>query len=144
MKKGMTSQQLIPAKRNYVIIEWEALAMIFTMKNFHHYLLGNKFTVVTDHEALKYLLSKPNLTGKIAWWILFLQEYEFTIKDRPGKNHRNDDALSRTYEEVGDHLEDDDFLDAKLFALDAKKVLKEYKKVVDYLLHHKFPNGTNK
>jgi hypothetical protein len=45
---------------------------------------------------------------------------------------------------VGDRSKDDDFLDAKLFTLDAKKVSKEYKKVVDYLLHHKFPNGTNK
>jgi hypothetical protein len=45
---------------------------------------------------------------------------------------------------VGDHLEDDDFLNAKLFALDAENVLKEYKEVVDYLLHDKFPNGTNK
>ncbi len=72
------------------------------------------------------------------------EEYEFIIKDWPGKDHRNDDALSRTYEEVGDHLEDDDFLNAKLFALDAENVLKEYKEVVDYLLHDKFPNGTNK
>ncbi len=52
--------------------------------------------------------------------------------------------LSQTYGEVGDHSEDDDFLNAKLFALDVKKMLKEYKEVVDYLLNHKFPNGTNK
>jgi hypothetical protein len=39
---------------------------------------------------------------------------------------------------------DDDFLDVELFALDAKKVSKKYKEVVDYLLHHKFPNKVNK
>ncbi len=45
---------------------------------------------------------------------------------------------------MGDRLKDDDFLDAELFALDAKKVSKEYKEAVDYFLHHKFPNGANK
>jgi hypothetical protein len=39
---------------------------------------------------------------------------------------------------VGDCSEDDDFLDVELFALDAEKVSKEYKEVVDYLFHHKF------
>jgi hypothetical protein len=45
---------------------------------------------------------------------------------------------------VGDCSKDDGFLDAKLFALDVKKVSKEYKEVVDYLFHHKFPNRANK
>jgi hypothetical protein len=45
---------------------------------------------------------------------------------------------------VGDCSKDDDFLDAELFTLDVKKVLKEYKKVVDYLFYHKFPNIANK
>jgi len=72
MKKGhdhpiyYANQKLILAKRNYVIIKQEALAIIFAMKNFHHYLLGNKFTIVIDHQAFKYLLSKLNSTGKIA------------------------------------------------------------------------------
>ncbi len=58
---------------------------------------------------------------------LLFQEYEFIMKDQPRKNHENIDTLSQTYEEVGDHLEDDDFLDAKLFALDGEKVSREYK-----------------
>jgi hypothetical protein len=45
---------------------------------------------------------------------------------------------------VGDCSEDDDFLDAELFALDVEKVSNKYKEVVDYLLHHKFPNIANK
>jgi hypothetical protein len=45
---------------------------------------------------------------------------------------------------VGDCLGDDVFLDAKLFTLDVEKVFKEYKEVVDYFLHHKFPNRANK
>jgi hypothetical protein len=60
------NQQLIPTKQNYVITEREALVIIFAMKKFHHYLLGNRFTIVIDHQAPKYLLSKPNLTRKIA------------------------------------------------------------------------------
>ncbi len=59
------NQQLIPTKQNYVITKRETLAIIFAMKKFHYYLLGNKFTIVIDHQALKYLFSKPNLTGRI-------------------------------------------------------------------------------
>jgi hypothetical protein len=59
------NQQLIPTEQNYVITKREALAIIFAMKKFHHYLLGNKFTIVIDHQAFKYLFSKPNLTRRI-------------------------------------------------------------------------------
>ncbi len=44
---------------------------------------------------------------------------------------------------MGDHSKDDDFLDAKLFALNVK-VSREYKDMVDYLLHHKFLDKANK
>ncbi len=70
--------------------------------------------------------------------------YEFIIQDHPRKKHGNTNALSRTYKEVKKHSEDDNFLDAQLFAFDVEKVLREYKEVVEYLLHHKFPKRANK
>jgi hypothetical protein len=60
------SQQLIMVEQNYAIAKRKALVIIFVVKKFHHYLLGNKFTIVIDYQAFKYLLSNPNPIGRIA------------------------------------------------------------------------------
>jgi hypothetical protein len=46
-------------ERNYNTIECEALAMVFTLHKFKHYLLGNKFLFYVDHIALVYILNTP-------------------------------------------------------------------------------------
>ena len=60
------SRQLIAAEKNYSTIEREALGMVFAVQKFCHYLLGYPFTFYVDHDALKYLINKPDLSGRIA------------------------------------------------------------------------------
>ena len=43
--------------------------------------------VETDHKALSFLISARTLTGHLVWWALLLQEFDFTIKYRPGSNN---------------------------------------------------------
>ena len=69
--------------------------MIYSVNKFRHYLLGQKFTFHVDHAALLYLISKRSLTGKLAWWMLLLQEFEFEIQHRQGTQHVVADYLSR-------------------------------------------------
>jgi hypothetical protein len=40
-------------------MEKEALAMIYVLHKFRHYMLGNMFTFFVDHMALTYLINKP-------------------------------------------------------------------------------------
>ena len=42
------------------------------------------FTIVTDHEPLKWLLSTATLEGAQARWACMLQEYDFEITHSPG------------------------------------------------------------
>ena len=66
------------------------------MKKSRQYLYCNHFTLATDHQALKYLMTTSDLTGKLARWTLRLQEYDFEIKYRPGSANANADGLRLT------------------------------------------------
>ena len=80
-------------------MEKEALAVVFATKHFRVYLLGNQFQLVTDNSALKWLHSvEPK--GRLARWVMDLQEYNFTIKHRAGSANQNADALSRLHHTV--------------------------------------------
>ena len=39
--------------------------MVYALQKFRHYLLGGQFKMFIDHYALKYLVNKPVLGGKI-------------------------------------------------------------------------------
>ena len=43
--------------------------------------------VETDHKALSFLISARTLTDNLVWWALLLQEFDFTIKYRPGSKN---------------------------------------------------------
>lgn len=88
------SRKLKGAEVHYTITEKECLAVVTAVKHFRIYLF-NEFTVVTDHQALKWLLNKTDLSGRNMRWSLYLQPFNFTIVHRPGRVHKNADALSR-------------------------------------------------
>jgi hypothetical protein len=52
-------------EQNYTTIEKEALAMVYALHKFCHYLLNNKFIFYVDHMALLYLVQKPKVLGLI-------------------------------------------------------------------------------
>ena len=89
------SRSLNKAEREYASYKGEMLGAVYSVKALDYYLRGAKFTLVTDHAPLVYLMTSDNLHGQYARWSLILQEYDFTIKHRPGDKHQNADALSR-------------------------------------------------
>lgn len=103
------SKVLNKAERNYTTTEKECLAFVGALKNFRPYLIGQKFQVITDHSALKWLKNVKEPTSRLMRWCLKLQDYDFDIIHRPGKDHLNADALSRwsfTPEEIAEVSED--------------------------------------
>jgi hypothetical protein len=53
------------------------------------------FTIVTDHDALKYFSIKRNLSTRQARWQQILSQFDYKITYRPGKANIVVDALSR-------------------------------------------------
>ena len=89
------SRQLQKAERNYSTIEREALAVVSAIKHFYPYLYGHKFSVVTDHNPLTTLKGLKDVGGRIARWILFLQQFDMEFCFKPGKYNTNADTMSR-------------------------------------------------
>ena len=89
------SRSLSPAEKNYSVTDQECLAVVWAIKHFQHYLGMKPFTLITDHSALKWLQTSKMPKGRRARWVMELQQYDFTIKHRPGKQNANADALSR-------------------------------------------------
>jgi hypothetical protein len=89
------SKTLNNAQMNYTTTEKELLAIVFACEKFLFYLVGSPVVVFSDHAALKYLLSKKDSKARLVRWILLLQEFDITIKDKKGIKNVVADHLSR-------------------------------------------------
>ena len=91
---GYFSRSLSKAEKNYCVTRKELLALIAATEHFNYFLYGQKFVIRTDHSALQWLMSFRNVQGQLARWLQKLQQYDFDVIHRAGKNHLNADALS--------------------------------------------------
>ncbi|KAE9344465.1 hypothetical protein PR003_g8450 [Phytophthora rubi] len=73
----------------------ECAAVVWAVKLSRPYLYGRRFEHVTDHAALKWLMTLKEWTGRLHRWALQLQEYDFEIIYRAGTSNVVADALSR-------------------------------------------------
>lgn len=89
------SRQLKGPEHNYSATERELLAVVWATKLFRCYLLGRRFKLVTDHSALRWLLSLRDPSSKLTRWALRLEEFDYEVEHKPGAKHKNADALSR-------------------------------------------------
>ena len=85
---------------NYGISDKEALAVILAVRHFEPYLKGTTFKLITDHSALKWMFGQETVSGRIACWIAYMQQFTYTAEHKAGKSLGNADGLSR--QEEGD------------------------------------------
>ena len=84
-----------PKMKRSTLTEIEALAVIWAIKKFRHYLLGREFVLVTDHHALCLLQTMKDPKGKLGQWLLELSEHRYKVIHKSGVLHVDADALSR-------------------------------------------------
>ena len=89
------SRALRPSQRRYSTTKREMLAAVAMCIQFRSYLRGARFTLRTDHTSLVWLHRFKDTEGMMSRWLHSLQQFQFSIVHRPGKDHGNADGLSR-------------------------------------------------
>ena len=90
------SRQLRSAERNYPVHDKELLSMKYALAKHRVHLLGPEpFVVFTDHASLRTAIKSPHLSQRMARWLSFFSEYNFTVEYKPGRHNVIADALSR-------------------------------------------------
>ncbi|KAL1260060.1 hypothetical protein QQF64_007887 [Cirrhinus molitorella] len=81
--------------KNYSAFKLELLALKWAVtKKCKEYLIYSKFSVITDHNPLRFLAT-ANLGAVEQRWIAQLAEFNFEVYYKPGRQNTNADVLSR-------------------------------------------------
>ncbi len=107
------SHTLLDRERNFAVNEREALACLWAIERWEKFLLGNPFTLRTDHSSLLTLLKRPTTarkSAKFTRWSQRLSRFDFTVEHIRGANNCIADALSRLPQPSQDKpaIEDDE------------------------------------
>jgi hypothetical protein len=91
-------------------------------------------------------VNKPDLSGRIARWILLLQEFNYEVVIKSGKANSNADYLSRqrgeeSVADISAEFPDEfpDLSDVAVFHLN-NEVDSEFQDIINYLVKSKFPD----
>ncbi len=89
------SRKLIPAEKNYATVEKDALAIKWAVLELRCYLLGCKFTLVTDHASLQWMAWAKDTNARVTRWFLALQDFHFLVQHRAEAANSNAEGLSQ-------------------------------------------------
>ena len=82
-------------------VEKEALAIVETIRKWHHLLASSHFTIITNQRSVSYLFKTEHCNKikneKLARWRLELSIFDYDVVYRPGSLNKSADALSRAY-----------------------------------------------
>ena len=95
------SRQTNQAEAKYAPTELEVAALVYAVEHFEVYLLGNSFTVYTDHKALvsTFISHMGSQTkGLLARWYLRISRFlpKMSLEYKPGSANIVADSLSRS------------------------------------------------
>ena len=88
-------------------MERDCLAKTFLAKEFRNYLICTSIIFFVDHMAIKYIVNKAELSGRLTRWLLILEAFDYSVEYESRRMHLQADHLSRLSEEVETSLIDD-------------------------------------
>jgi hypothetical protein len=105
--KAMTNTE-----RNYEIYNKELLAVMTSLSEWRHFLMGSKhtFEVWNDHKNLEYFRKPQKLNRRQACCVTELTDYNYTLHHKPGKQMVKADLLSRRSDHDHGKLDNSDVI----------------------------------
>ena len=88
------SRSLNQAEKAYPATKLECLAIVWAVAKFRPYLMSMPFEVYMDDYALQWLKTMRTGSALLHCWSAALEEYDFSVKHRPGKSQTHVDGLS--------------------------------------------------
>ena len=76
-----------PHRDVIALLNGKCLAAVAMCIQFRSYLRGARFTLRTDHKSLVWLHRFKDTEGMMSRWLHALQQFQFSIVHRPGKDH---------------------------------------------------------
>ncbi|VDP82050.1 unnamed protein product [Schistosoma mattheei] len=94
------SRELTVTEQGYSQTQREALAAFRAVERLNKYLFGKKFTIVTDHEALKFICHPEKFLARssaamVQRWSIALSAYDYTVQHRSAKQIQHVDYIYR-------------------------------------------------
>nr|GEX53657.1 reverse transcriptase domain-containing protein [Tanacetum cinerariifolium] len=86
---------MIDAQAYYTMMEKELLAVVDAFEKFQPYLVLSKSIVYKNHSALIYLFNMQDAKLRFLRWVLLLQKFDITVRDKKGAEKLATDHLSR-------------------------------------------------
>jgi transposase InsO family protein len=96
------STRLPPSMKKLVGPQLEAAAACWAMNKYRHYLIGRKFTLMTDQEVMKYMSKSSDPPKSIAASVLESMEFDYAVVHVPGTQNGAPDFLSRVAARTSD------------------------------------------
>jgi hypothetical protein len=84
---GFAGRGLSPPETRYTTTEQELLAVVWGIQHFRVYLEGQNFHLLTNHSALKWILSLKNTQSRLARWVTFLQQFQYSVTRQRSTQH---------------------------------------------------------
>jgi hypothetical protein len=74
------SRCLLDAETRYIFVEKLCLSLYYACSKFRHYILSSSCMVPCQYDAIKHMLLKKILSGRIGKWAYALVEYDLAYE----------------------------------------------------------------
>jgi hypothetical protein len=89
------SRKLRRHEENYATHDLELFEIVYALRVWRHYHIGQNFELKTDHCGLQHIFTQSDLNARQRHWSELLSEYEFEITYIKGIVNRVADVLSQ-------------------------------------------------